>query len=104
MAYFDQLESRRMQIFKIATRYGASNVRIFGSVVKGEDTADSDIDVLVEYLGEPTYDRYIGLLNYLESLLCRKVDLVTADALKPRIRPTVLKEAIHVAGLEAISR
>ena len=57
---------------------------------------DSDIDVLVEFKGKVTFDGHMELKFYLETLLGRKVDLVTHDAVKSRMRPMIEQEAIHV--------
>ncbi len=70
---------------------------LFGSVARDEARADSDVDVLVEFEGAATFDRYMDLKFFLEECLARRVDLVTRDALKPRVRPEVEREAIHVA-------
>lgn len=58
---------------------------------------DSDLDILVEFDVGPTFDSYFGLKFFLEDHLSRKVDLVTPDALKPRMRPVVEREAVEVA-------
>ena len=58
----------------------------------------SDVDIVVE-LEEETFDAYMGLLGFLEGLLGRKVDLVLAGNIKPRLRSAILKEAVYAAGL-----
>lgn len=70
---------------------------LFGSVARDEATAKSDVDLLVEVEGGATFDRYMELKFFLEDCLGCRVDLVTRDALKPRVRPQVEREAIHVA-------
>jgi len=75
------------QILAIAQKHGAYNVRVFGSVARGEATEESDIDFLVDYdLGKITPWFPAGLLIDLERLLNRKVDIATVDMLKERIR------------------
>jgi predicted nucleotidyltransferase len=70
---------------------------LFGSVARDEARAESDVDLLVEFEGRATFDRYMDLKFFLEECLGCRVDLVTRDALKPRLRPQVEKEAILVA-------
>jgi predicted nucleotidyltransferase len=65
-------------------------------VARGENRADSDVDVLVEFDGPATFDHYIGLKFFLEDLLDAPIDLVTQRALKPRLRPRVEQEALYV--------
>jgi uncharacterized protein len=85
----------RSQILAIAQKHGAYNVRVFGSVARGEATPESDIDLLVDYdLDKITPWFPGGLLLDLEQLLNRKVDIATVDMLKERIRERVLQEAV----------
>ena len=77
--------------------FGVKSMAVFGSVARGESQPESDIDILVDFEGQATFDRYMDLKFYLEDLLERKVDLVTPKALKPRMRPNVEEEAIYVA-------
>jgi predicted nucleotidyltransferase len=86
--------AHRSEILKLAQRHGARRVYLFGSVVRGEATADSDIDVLVELEpGRSLFDLG-GLLMDLEALLGRRVDVVTTAGLRERIRERVLREAV----------
>lgn len=84
----------REAILKIGARHGAHNLRVFGSVARGEADLASDVDFLVEMEpGRSLFD--LGGLQYdLEQLLGRPVDVVTERALKPRIRDRVLQEAV----------
>jgi predicted nucleotidyltransferase len=76
-----------------AHRHGARNVRLFGSVVRGEATENSDIDFLVD-AGEKTSPWFpAGLIDELETLLGRRVDVVTEDSLHWLLRRRILKEA-----------
>ena len=85
--------SKRDQILKLAASYGAKNVRIFGSVARGVDTRDSDIDLLVDMeTGRSLFDLG-GLLMDLQQLLGCKVDVVTERGLRSRIRARVISEA-----------
>lgn len=89
------LAEKRSQILEIAARHGAFNMRVFGSVARGEATADSDIDFLVDYDLERITPWFPGgLLIDLEQLLNRKVDIATVDMLKEHIRDRVLHEAV----------
>lgn len=88
------LKNKRKDILRIASKYGARNVRIFGSLARGEASEDSDIDFLVDMEpGRSLFDLG-GLLMDLQKLLAQKVDVVTEKGLRPRIRERVLKEAL----------
>ena len=80
----------------LAERFGVTRLALFGSVVRGTARPDSDVDVLVDFDGPPTAKRYFGVQFYLEDLLGRQVDLVSADALRPRLRPYVERDAVDV--------
>ena len=89
------LHEHRAQILAIAEKHGAYNVRVFGSVARGEATENSDIDFLVDYDLEKITPWFPGgLLLDLEQLLHRKVDIATVDMLKERLRDRVLREAV----------
>jgi hypothetical protein len=91
---FDELKSRRETIARIAERYGARNVWVFGSVVRGEADPASDVDFLVELEpGRSLLDLGGLLMDLQEHLQCR-VDVMTPATLKPRIRARVLREAM----------
>ena len=77
-------------------KYGVKRIGIFGSFARATQNNKSDIDVLVEFeKGEKIFDNYMELKFYLERLLHRKVDLVIKDAVKPRIKQTVLREVAY---------
>lgn len=88
------IQQKRKQILDIATQYGASNVRIFGSVARGEETPGSDIDFLVELDPNCTLLDQIALIQSLEDLLECKIDLAETESLHPLIKEQVLQEAI----------
>ncbi|MEG3439506.1 nucleotidyltransferase family protein [Pannus brasiliensis CCIBt3594] len=91
----DLLTEKRAEILAIATRHGASNVRVFGSVARGEETPESDLDFLVDYdLDKITPWFPGGLLIDLENLLGRKVDIVTEKGLHPSILERIAREAV----------
>lgn len=80
----------------LATRYGVTSLALFGSMVRDSARADSDVDILVSFDGPATSERYFGVQFFLEDLLGRRVDLVTDRALRPELRPSIEKEAVHV--------
>ncbi len=87
------LQTRRKEILQIAARHGAYNVRVFGSVARGESRPDSDIDFLVNLEAGYSLLDLARLLRELQALLNCQVDIVTEAGLRPRLRPQVLKEA-----------
>lgn len=94
MALLETLKQQRSEILQVAARHGAFNIRVFGSVVRGEETPESDIDFLIDYDKEKTPAWFPGgLLMDLQELLGRKVDILTEQGISPRIRERVLSEA-----------
>ncbi len=93
MELLELVQSKREAILQMAARRGARNVRLFGSVARGEAGPDSDMDFLVDLEPGRSLLDLGGLLMDLQALLGRKVDIVTEAGLRPRIRPRVLKEA-----------
>ncbi|MBI5301216.1 MAG: nucleotidyltransferase family protein [Chloroflexi bacterium] len=94
MSVYDLLKTNREEILRITKQYGASNVRVFGSVARGQADEKSDIDLLVDFeLGK-------GLLNHaalslaLQQLVGMQVDVVSSRGLKQRMRERVLREAV----------
>jgi len=90
---YDQLVEKRAEILRIASRYGARDVRVFGSVVRGEDDRESDVDFLVELEDGRSLLDLGGLQMELEELLGCKVDVVTEGGLYWLLRRRILKEA-----------
>ncbi|MUG94189.1 DNA polymerase subunit beta [Scytonema sp. UIC 10036] len=89
------LKEKREEIIRIAAEHGAYNLRVFGSVARGEETETSDIDFLIDYdLNKITPWFPGGLIHDLETLLNRQVDIVTANSLHYMIQEKVLNEAI----------
>ena len=77
--------------------FGVKNIGLFGSFVRGDQTPDSDIDILIEFTPEKhTFDNFMDVAFLLEKILERKVDLVTPEALSPHIGPHILKEVERV--------
>ena len=90
----EAFQARRTDRLNIAANYGASNIRVFGSVARGEADADSDIDWLVDLEpGRSLLDR-IALMQELEDLLACRVDVATPTTLHEQIRNQVLRDAV----------
>jgi len=81
----------------LKARYQVQHLDLFGSFARGEAGPESDVDFLVTFHKDPTFNDYMGLKEDLEALLSRDVDLVTLSGLKPRIRSAVLAELLRVA-------
>lgn len=77
-------------------RFGVEKLALFGSFARDTAREDSDVDVLVRFDEPATAKRYFGVQFYLEDLLGRDVDLVTDDALRPRLRPYVERDAVAI--------
>lgn len=88
------VNEKRDDILRLATAHGARNVRVFGSVARGEADAASDIDLLVDLEPGRGLLDLGGLLMDLQALLDRPVDVVTERGLRERIRERVLREAV----------
>ena len=94
MGIAELLGEKRREILATATRHGASNLRIFGSVARGDAGPDSDVDFLVDFDSESSLLDHVDLLQDLEDLLGRHVDIVSARALHWYIKDRVLAEAV----------
>jgi uncharacterized protein len=90
----DLLNKKREEILKIAAKHGARNVRIFGSVARGEADSKSDVDILVEFIPGSTLLNQSAMIRELESILNINVDVVSDRRLRERIRERVLSEAV----------
>lgn len=82
-------------------RYGVRRLGLFGSHARGTAREDSDLDFVVDFESK-SFDAYMDLKDFLERLFGCRVDLLVADAIKPRLRTTILGEALHVAGLQRL--
>ena len=96
MGIHELLKVKREEILRIAAKHGARNVRVFGSVARGQAGAQSDLDILVDL--EPGHSLLDlgGFLMDLQELLGCKVDVVTEKGLRERIRDRVLREAVPI--------
>lgn len=91
------LQTLRAHRTEMSTRFGARHIGLFGSAARDELRPDSDVDVLVEFDCQPTFDAYCALKDYLEGLVGRRVDLVTRGGLKPRAWQYVSQDLIDVS-------
>lgn len=82
---------------ELRSTFGVDTLSLFGSVARDEAGSESDVDVLVEFIEPETFATYMDLKFFLEDLFGRRVDLVTAEGLRPRVRPYVERDLIHVA-------
>ncbi len=90
----DLLRSKRDHILQVATQHGARNVRVFGSVARGDARPESDIDFLVEMETGRSLLDLIELSQELEALLQRKVDILTDGGLSPYLEQRIHAEAV----------
>jgi predicted nucleotidyltransferase len=90
----EQIRERHAEILRIAARHGATQVRLIGSVARGEARPDSDIDLLVTWAEGTSLLDHAALVLELESLLGRKVDIASDGWVKPSIREPVYRDAI----------
>lgn len=88
------LHERRAEIQR---RFGIEHLALFGSFARDEMHEGSDVDVLITFKGPATFDGYMDLKFYLETLFKTQVDLVVEDDVKPRMRPMIEKDLIRVA-------
>ena len=89
----DQVTLKKGQI----RQFGVTKIGLFGSIARGEESKESDIDILVEFdPSKKTFRNFIGIANYMEKLTGRPVDIVTPQSLSPHIKPHVLKEVRYV--------
>lgn len=94
MTATETLKRHRTDVLRLAAQYGATDIRVFGSVARGDADETSDIDLLVRMApGRSVFD-IGGLLMDLQDLLGRRVDIVTERGLRPRFRAQVLREAV----------
>jgi uncharacterized protein len=94
LEHFRQVLRREMPA--LVERYHVASLAIFGSYVRGENTPDSDLDVIVEYSRTPSLFQFVELQDRLSDLLKVPVDLVTKDSLKPYVKVNVLRDLVEV--------
>jgi predicted nucleotidyltransferase len=86
--------SKRDEILRIATKHGARNVRVFGSMARGENSPTSDIDLLVDMDPDRSLMDLGGLLMDLQAMLDTRVDVATEKMLRPKIRERAMRDAV----------
>ena len=87
----DFLSSRRDELSKL---FSVRRIGLFGSFLRDDAEEDSDIDIVVEF-DSPSFDHYMDLKFYLEDHFSKKVDLVIADTIKPRLRPIISQQVMY---------
>ncbi len=96
MVTMADMRSRRDEILHIVAEHGGHDLRVFGSVVRGDVTEGSDVDLLVRLDSDRSLVDHIALKHDLEDILGQKVDLVTEEALHSLIRDRILQEAVAI--------
>lgn len=93
MSLFTELQQKRDIIFSLADKFGITDIRIFGSAARGEERADSDLDLLVNVTSDSEAFGFVKFQREMEKLTKRKIDLVFESGLYHRIKDQVLKES-----------
>lgn len=93
MLTFEQLQARRAELIALADRHKAENIRVFGSVARGEATEESDLDLLVHFRPGASLFDLIHLINDTSTLIQSKVDIVSDGGLSPYLASRILREA-----------
>ena len=90
----DEAIVRLRTLKPLLDKYGVARLRIFGSVARGESTAKSDLDLIVDYIKKPDLLDFIALKHALSDALGVEVDLATPESLRPELKSEILAEAI----------
>lgn len=91
-----ELRQKRDRILQIAALYGAKDLRIFGSIARNEQNESSDVDLLVKMEKGTTLLKHLALVHALEEELGTKVDVVSENAIKNRIKENIMREAVQL--------
>jgi len=94
MSLYDEVVRQKEAIRRLAAARGAVNIRLFGSVILGEETPESDLDILVDFEPGTSLLDHIALIHDLEDLLGRKVDVLSEKGLHWAVRDRILQEAV----------
>ena len=94
MTVEQRLKEKRQQILSVAAKHGATNIRVFGSVARGQAGPASDVDLLVDMRADHSLLDRVSLILDLEEVLGQKVDVATERVLRPELRARVLREAV----------
>ena len=92
----DRIEEIKEMILPVLRKYNVKKASLFGSIVRGEDTKESDIDILVEFEGRKSLLDLAGLKIELEEKLKRKVDVLTYESIHPLLRDKILAEKVDI--------
>ncbi len=93
MTTLERLSHHRIELMRMAAAHKARTLSVFGSVARGEDKPDSDIDFLVEFEAGASLLDLVGLQQDIEALLGRRADVVTPNGVSPFLRERILREA-----------
>ena len=96
MGRYELLDLLREHGATLVQRFGVAELSLLGSFAREQATGDSDIDLLVQFDGPATSKQYFGMQFYIEDLLGRRVDLVTENALRAKLRPYVERDLVNV--------
>jgi len=99
MITFDDIRNNKDKIIQIAACRGASHIRIFGSIARGEERPESDLDLLVDFEPGRSLIDYVGLIQDLREYLGYDVDVVTEKGLSSHIRERILQEAVPLGRM-----
>lgn len=100
MNYKHSVKAKLSNQTQAIRNFGVKRLGLFGSVVNGELTSESDIDFLVEFeKGRKNFKNFMGLYFFLEDLFGRKIDLVTYESLSPYLAPYIIKEVEYIEEL-----
>ena len=91
-----QINKYKKLILPVLKKYGVIKASLFGSIVRGEMTKDSDIDILVEFQDDKTLLDLVGLQNELKEELKRKVDVITYNSIHPMLKEQILSEKVKI--------
>ncbi|MFV1976694.1 MAG: nucleotidyltransferase family protein [Candidatus Scalindua sp.] len=95
--FLDQLHEKKERIIALSDKYGARHIRVFGSIARGDERPDSDVDFLVDFpAGYDLFRQRMPLMNDLQALLGRTVEVIPEHELSPYIREKVLNEAVDL--------
>ena len=92
----DAIEILKIYKKELENKFGLKEIGVFGSFARGTESMTSDVDILVEFEKPVNLFEFIEVKFFLENLFGRTVDLVTKDALKPRLRDRILNEVVYV--------
>jgi len=96
MRMMDTIRAKRDEIYAVARRHKAEKLWVFGSCARGEETPESDVDLLVEFAPDSAFGAPLDLTDAVQSIIGRTVDVVSARGLSPYIGKRIRREAVAV--------